>query len=439
MQKPKPGYKLVKSLFGKYLSIPEDWSQITIKEIVDKTIDNRGKTPPLSDRGYELIEIASITNKSKYPDFSFVTKYVDEQTYNTWFRDGHPKPNDILISTVGSVGQSVLIKENRGCIAQNIIGLEINEKVDSIFIYYLLNSKYISQYINSVLMGLAQPSLRVPHFLKCTIHIPPKTEQQKIASILSSVDDLISSYDDIIETTKLLKTGLMQTLLTKGIGHKKFKKVKWLFGKELEIPEEWEIFKISIIATQKGIKTGPFGSSLVESELNGTDVRVLFPEDIKTGCITQNGKRITKEKFEELKEFEVKSDDVIISLMGTIGKIGRVSTNIGKAIISKHLLKITVARELCLPQFLITVLNSFSIQSQMNTQSQGLTMKGLNTKIIKNLQGIFPKTHEQQKIISVLSTIDSKIYDLESKKTHLESLKKGLMQILLTGQIRVKI
>ena len=66
--------------------------------------------------------------------------------------------------------------------------------------------------------------------------LPTIEEQEKIASILSTVDEQIDNVDALIEKNKELKKGLMQTLLTKGIGHTKFKKTE--IG---EIPEEWEV------------------------------------------------------------------------------------------------------------------------------------------------------------------------------------------------------
>ena len=72
---------------------------------------------------------------------------------------------------------------------------------------------------------------------KINVCVPPLPEQQKIATILSNVDNLIESTGKVIAHSKKVKTGLMQKLLTRGIGHTKFKKAPWLFGKEIEIPE----------------------------------------------------------------------------------------------------------------------------------------------------------------------------------------------------------
>ena len=73
--------------------------------------------------------------------------------------------------------------------------------------------------------------------------LPPISEQKKIAEILTTVDEAIEKTDQIIEKTKEVKKGLMQKLLTRGIGHKKFKKTE--IG---EIPEEWEFGRLSDIA-----------------------------------------------------------------------------------------------------------------------------------------------------------------------------------------------
>ena len=66
-------------------------------------------------------------------------------------------------------------------------------------------------------------------------------------------------------------------------------------------------------------------------------------------------------------------------------------------------------------------------------------MKGLNTKIIKEIKLLAPKLNEQQQIASILSNIDTQIGKEKLYKSNLERLKKGLMQKLLTGQIRVKV
>jgi len=108
-----------------------------IKDLVTQIIDNRGKTPPVISEGYELLEINAIVPNMRTPDYSKVRKYVSKDTFNTWFRTGNIKRDDILIPTVGTIGGCCISKEDRGCIAQNLIALRINKEIaDADFLYY---------------------------------------------------------------------------------------------------------------------------------------------------------------------------------------------------------------------------------------------------------------------------------------------------------------
>ena len=93
-------------------------------------------------------------------------------------------------------------------------------KIDNKFIFYYLRYKYPLLRDTSYGTGI----LHLDKFILKKLQIPilPQDEQKQIASILSNVDDTIQKTDQIIEQTQRLKKGMMQKLLTKGIGHKKF-------------------------------------------------------------------------------------------------------------------------------------------------------------------------------------------------------------------------
>ncbi len=194
--------------------MPKKWDVISVGEIIEKVIDNRGKTPPLSADGHELIEVNAIDSKQKSPNYNNVTKFVSEETFNTWFRNGHPTKGDVLIPTVGTVGVAALMQEDRGCIAQNIVGLRVKKEVFAEYFYYLSISSLFVNQIYKVLMGAVQPSLKVPHMLGFMIPLPDAKEQRKIAEILSSVDEKISVNQKLKDKLTLLKKGLMQDLLS---------------------------------------------------------------------------------------------------------------------------------------------------------------------------------------------------------------------------------
>jgi type I restriction enzyme S subunit len=195
----------------------EDWVVNKIHNIIIQVIDNRGKTPPITNNpSIELIETNAISFTLKFPEYSKVTKYVTGLVYNNWFR-GHPHKNDILVSTVGEYsGATAIMGDNRGTIAQNLIALRINEKnVDSHFVFYWSRSTFYQEQINQVMMNQAQPSLRVPWLLNFTISFPLlKSEQTRIAAILSDMDKEMECLEKQLSKAKSIKHGMMQQLLT---------------------------------------------------------------------------------------------------------------------------------------------------------------------------------------------------------------------------------
>ena len=99
-----------------------------------------------------------------------------------------------------------------------------------------------------------------------------------------------------------------------------------------------------------------------------------------------------------------------------------------------------VKREICQPEYISKIIDeSFIVLFQINSYSHGAIMSGLNSKIVKQLRVPIPPLEEQKKIISILSSLDNKIQIEKSYKEKLKNLKKGLMQDLLTGKVRVNV
>lgn len=188
-----------------------NWKEYRLGDCIEFIIDNRGKNPPLSDSGYELIETNMISSNNKYPDFDKVTKYVSEDTYNNWFRKGHPKIGDILISTVGNIGKVAIVNEDKGCIAQNLIGLRVNEKIIAEYLYYFLIKKDTQDQLLALNIGSVQPSIKVPHLLNLEIKIPELLKQKECIQVLSKLDDKIQLNTQINQTLEQIAQALFKS------------------------------------------------------------------------------------------------------------------------------------------------------------------------------------------------------------------------------------
>jgi type I restriction enzyme S subunit len=219
-----------------------------LDQCLECIVDNRGKTPPLSDKGIELIEVNAFVEGQKSPNFARIRKYVSEDTYATWFRNGHPKSGDTLITTVGAIGQVAFVSKERGCIAQNVVAIRPRtDIVDPAFLFYYLSSTDIQKRLNSLNIGVAQPSLKVPHLLELDIELLPLAIQRRIASILSAYDDLIENNQRRIKILEEMARSLYREWFVhfRFPGHEKVKMIPSPLGL---IPQGWEVKKLAEIA-----------------------------------------------------------------------------------------------------------------------------------------------------------------------------------------------
>ena len=337
--------------------------------------------------------------------------------------------NDVLFSYVGTVGEVALIEENdKFHLAPNVAKLTFNDSVVPKFALQYLMSSNMRNEINRYVTTTSQPALSMENIRKLKIIVPKKEEQEKISFILSTVDEQIDNVDALIEKNKELKKGLMQTLFTKGIGHTKFKNTE--IG---EIPEEWDVKKIGDICEVKGGKRLPKGYQLEDEDNAFPYIRVA---DMYMGGIRQDDiKYVPKDIVDKIKNYKISKDDLFISVAGTLGIVGQVPDELDGANLTEN------ADKLCNIQinklYLMKVLQSNIIQSIIEAEQTKSAQPKLALTRIKEFLIPIPSDREQVKIASILVEVDEKINVYENKKNKLEMLKKGLMQKLLIGKIRV--
>ena len=186
-----------------------DWQEKKLGEMISLVVDNRGKTPSTIDEGIPLLEINSIGGKEI--NYNVVTKYVSEITYVSWFRK-YLESGDVLFSTVGNTALcSYYTGEIKACVAQNIVGLRFKNEV-SLFMYYLMIEEKNKIKFKQIEMGAVQPSIKVSQMIDLYFEVPNLSEQQKIATFLSAIDEKISHCGAQIEKMEAWKKGLLQQM-----------------------------------------------------------------------------------------------------------------------------------------------------------------------------------------------------------------------------------
>ena len=189
-----------------------DNSDIKLGDLIE-SVDNRGKTPPLSDEptDYPIIDVRALSSNSRIIDYTNCTKYVSKETYNNWFRSGHPKEYDILISTVGSLAEMKIFLGTIGCIAQNVVGFRTKD-ISPLYLYQYLN--YIKNDLVAYNIGSVQPSIKITHIIKHSIYVASKEDIEIFDSIARDITKKIFANCQENEALKQMRDTLLPKLMS---------------------------------------------------------------------------------------------------------------------------------------------------------------------------------------------------------------------------------
>ncbi|GEL66487.1 restriction endonuclease subunit S [Marinilactibacillus psychrotolerans] len=177
--------------------IYKEGNNVLFKEIISLQIDNRGRNPQnyMEESIHPVIDNYLIKN-NKFPNLSSVKRFLSEEDYNNFLR-GYLKKNDVLITLVGNgIGNVTMVPDEKCVIVQNTLGLRCNSKMINEYLYYFL--LYKQESIKQFNRGTSQPSIRKTDLFNMEIPLPEISTQNKIASILSSLDDKIENNNAII-------------------------------------------------------------------------------------------------------------------------------------------------------------------------------------------------------------------------------------------------
>ena len=262
--------------------------------------------------------------------------------------------------------------------------------------------------------------------------VPPLSEQRKIAAILSSVDDAIEKTQAVIDQVQVVKRGMMQELLTRGLPgrHTRFKRTE--IG---QIPEEWSL---SPLPDAVFFQEGP-GLRKHLFRDHGTPF-------INIRCIKNDGtldlrnvQYITEDKaYESYLHFFLEANDTVLSSSGTLGRMAVVQEADLPLMLNTSVIRFrTLDENVCATNYMRTFLSSEIFLNQVVRESQGSAQANFGPTHLKKIKIPLPSASEQRNLSAMFTLPNRRLLAETAKKDQLENLKAALMSTLLSGELRV--
>ncbi|EJG1582832.1 restriction endonuclease subunit S [Vibrio parahaemolyticus] len=406
------------------LQIPNGWLEYSLKDLADPLDKYSFKGGPFGSdlksahyttAGVRVLQLQDIgegvfLNKS---DIYTSDEKADELLASNIY------PGDILLAKMAPVARCCIVPDEspRYVMCSDGIRLAVNKQMfDRDYVFHSLNAPTFREKANALSTGTTRARIGLSDLKALTIYCPTLPEQQKIAEVLSTVDKKIDLIDQKIVETEKLKTGLMQKLFSEGVGVQD-ENGEWQPHTDFETVEGSQIPKGWLKTTLSQVIKVKSGDSLSK-------------KNMEEGCIPVfGGNGISG--YHSKPNFN--SPQLVIGRVGEY--CGAVHITPEKSWITDNALLVTETLINVSFEFLYYLLVSVDLNKYASRNAQPLVSgRTLNLVTIK-----VPQEAEQYEIVNILSTVDKKLTLLNRQMEETRSLKKGLMQKLLTGEWRVPV
>lgn len=363
--------------------------------------------------------------------------------------------SSIIIGRKGSVGE-VHLAESISWPIDTTYYIYSPKGIDLLFLYHLMS--FLN--LGSLDKSTAIPGINRNDAYAISVIIPPFNEQERIVNKIeelftkldAGIQELISAKEKLKiyrqsvlkhafegklteEWRKIHKDNLISSLVVlekikkerKNVLGKKYKEPTTIETSELpELPEKWVWTNVESLAQviPHAIKAGPFGSALKKAFYVPQGYKIYGQEQVIRNDPYYGNYFIDKDRFETLKSCQVKPGDVLISLVGTIGKVLILPDDIEHGIINPRLVKFSLDERIVNSKFIKIYLESTAVRHFFSIASHGGTMDILNLTILKKLPISLPPLEEQNRLVD----------EIEQKFIIINEIEKEINQNMIRAQ-----
>jgi type I restriction enzyme, S subunit len=373
-------------------------------------------------------------------------------------------PGDIVLRTTDlqndHTSPRVGMVRNRGIITSAYLALRVNAGVSPDFGFQYLSVWDTSKAIYGYGSGLRQ-NLDFSHFKRMPVVVPPPAEQTAIVRFLDwangRLERAIRAKRQVIALLNEQKQAIIASLVT---GKCEVRRVTGEDGQEIshftprpshlmkpsgipwlgDSPKHWEVRRLKSLV--KDAVAGPYGSSLTKSMYTQVGYRVYGQQQVIPDDFTIGDYYISKEQFDEMQRYKVFAGDVLVSVMGTVGRVAVVPDSAEPGIINPRLVRYRPDLTVVRPRWLQLVMQDGVAQAQLSEASKGTTMDGLNMQILGKLLLLKPPLAEQDTILGYVSKerqpFSNAISRLSREIALLREYRTRLIADVVTGKLDVR-
>lgn len=279
--------------------------------------------------------------------------------------------------------------------------------------------RFLFHYLNTIRLPDDLGYSRHFKYLKrSTVPKLPIEEQRRIAAILDKADGIRRARNRLlIDADALIRSSTLQLLN----------------GLPLSRVAIEELLPIA----PNSIRTGPFGSQLLHSEFTDSGIPVLGIDNVVTNRFRWAERRyISKEKYRELRRYRVFSGDVMITIMGTTGRVCIAPNDLPECVSTKHLCTITPDRQRLLPEYLwASLLWDPIVRAQAAREGKGAIMEGWNMSLVRGLLIKLPTIAQQERFAAFVNKVEVLRAKLQTAETESNELFSSLAQKAFSGNL----
>lgn len=327
------------------------------------------------------------------------------------------KKDDLLISLTGNVGRVAVLKEEMlpAALNQRVACLRLkSKKVSKNYLFHILNSKFFEQQCIMASNGVAQKNMSTEWLKEYEIPLYDQRQQAQIVMLLNAVQSIIASRSQQLQKLdELVKARFVE-----------------MFGDPVVNEKGWDMPLIEDVAAPKknALKAGPFGSALKKEYYVESGYKVYGQEQVISGDHTFGDYYIDEERYKSLENYAVHAGDVLISLVGTYGKLLIMPDVFEPGIINPRLMKITFDKGKVNPNYFQYFFQSDSLKSALADNTHGGTMDILNLGIVRKIAMPLPPLELQNQFAIFVEQVGKSKVAIQKALVEAQLLFDSLMQ-----------